>query len=104
MVAREKHMTAYVINQLSIHDTSYQKNYYAKVGAILERHGGKQIAGAPPAEKFEGEFNLPGRVTILEFPSLEHARAWWNDPEYESLKKARQACTTGRVLLVEGNN
>ena len=87
---------------LSKVEQTYKKDYYAKVGTILERRGGKQIARAPPAEKFEGEFDLPGRVTILEFPTLEHARAWWNDPEYEPLKRARQACTTGRVMLVEG--
>jgi uncharacterized protein (DUF1330 family) len=95
-------MSAYVINQLSIHDTSYQKEYYAKVGDLLAKHGGKQIVGGPPVERLEGDFELPERVAILEFPTIDHARAMWNDPDYAPLIKARQACTEGRVMLVEG--
>lgn len=95
-------MSAYLINQLSIRDTSYRKDYYAKVGALLARHGGRQIAGGPPAERLEGDWELPERVAVLEFPSLDHARAFWNDPDYAPLKAARQACTTGRVMLVDG--
>lgn len=95
-------MPAYVINQLSIHDTAYQKEYYAKVGALLEKHGGRQIVGGPPVERLEGDWELPERVAVLEFPSTEHALAWWSDPDYAPLKSARQASTTGRAMLVAG--
>ena len=95
-------MSAYVINQLAIHDTRYQKGYYARVGALLAKHAGKQIIGAPPVEKLEGDWELPERVSVLKFPTVEHAKAWWDDPEYAELKEARQASTTGRVMLVEG--
>ena len=95
-------MPAYVINQLTINDTAYQKDYYAKVGALLRKHGGRQIVGGPPVERLEGDFELPERVAILEFPTIDHARAMWNDPEYAPLIKARQACTEGRVMLLEG--
>jgi uncharacterized protein (DUF1330 family) len=95
-------MPAYVINQLTINDTAYQKEYYAKVGEILRRHGGRQIVGGPPVERFEGDFELPERVAILEFPTLDHARAMWADPDYAPLIKARQACTDSKVMLLEG--
>ena len=95
-------MPEYVINQLAIHDTSYQKEYYAKVGEIIARHGGKQIVGGPPVARLEGDWEPPERVAVLEFPSVEHAMAWWNDPDYAPLKKARQSCTSGKIMLVEG--
>jgi uncharacterized protein (DUF1330 family) len=61
-----------------------------------------QKRGAEPVEKLEGDWELPERVSILKFPTVEQAKAWWDDPEYAELKKARQASTTGRVMLVEG--
>jgi uncharacterized protein (DUF1330 family) len=81
-ILREGRMPAYVINRLSIRDTSYQEEYYAKVGPLLARHGGRQIAGGPPVERLGGDFELPKRVAILEFPTIDHAKAMWNDPEY----------------------
>jgi uncharacterized protein (DUF1330 family) len=39
---------------------------------------------------------------ILEFPSVERARAWWNSPEYSEAKALRQATSTGTLLIVEG--
>ena len=95
-------MTAYIINQLSIQDTSYQKGYYPGVGPLLEKHGGRQIAGGPPVENLEGDWQLPERVAVLEFPTREQAQAFWNDPDYAPLKAARQSCTTGKAMLVDG--
>jgi uncharacterized protein (DUF1330 family) len=34
-------------------------------------------------------------ITMIEFPSMERARAWYNDPEYAPMKRLRQAA--GRV-------
>ena len=95
-------MAVYLINQLTIHDASYQADYYPKVAPLLEKYGARQIAGGPPVENLEGDWDLPERVAILEFPTLEAANAFWNDPDYSSAKAARQACTTGKVMLVEG--
>jgi len=39
---------------------------------------------------------------ILEFPSVERAKAWWNSPEYQPLRAIRQRASRGDLLLVEG--
>jgi uncharacterized protein (DUF1330 family) len=36
------------------------------------------------------------------FPSMDHARAWYNDPEYAPMKRLRQAGSRLNFLLVEG--
>lgn len=95
-------MPAYIINQLSVKDTSYQKDYYPGVSPLLKKHGGRQIVGGPPVEKLEGDWQLPERVAILEFPTLQQATAFWHDPDYARFKSARQSCTVGKVMLVEG--
>jgi len=41
-------------------------------------------------------------VTIIAFPSVERARAWWDSTEYADPKAIRQAATTTRMVIVEG--
>jgi uncharacterized protein (DUF1330 family) len=42
-------------------------------------------------------------ITMIEFPSMEHARAWYNDPDYAPMKHLRQAGSRLTFLLVEGS-
>ena len=95
-------MTAYIINQLTVTDPSYQKEYYPGVAAVLDKYEGMQIVGSPPVECLEGVWQLPERVAILEFPILQKSKTFWNDPVYEPFKKARQSGAIGKVMLVDG--
>jgi uncharacterized protein (DUF1330 family) len=40
------------------------------------------------------------RLSIVEFPSLEHARACYDSPEYAEARAATPAAFRGRLLLV----
>ena len=42
------------------------------------------------------------RLVLLEFPSIERARAWWNSPEYAEAQAIRQATSDGTLLILEG--
>ena len=73
-------MAAYIVAQLDVKNTNWQKEYGPKAGALVQKHGGKVLAGAGAAmEKLEGDEKLPNVLFILEFPSLEQAKAWYND-------------------------
>jgi uncharacterized protein (DUF1330 family) len=39
---------------------------------------------------------------VLEFPTIEHARAWWASPEYAPAKALRQQSASTEMLLIEG--
>jgi uncharacterized protein (DUF1330 family) len=41
-------------------------------------------------------------VVILEFPSVEAAKAWYNSPAYQACVGERLAATEGRAMIVEG--
>jgi hypothetical protein len=43
-------------------------------------------------------------ITMIEFPSMEHARAWYHDPEYAPMKRLRQTGSRLNFLLVQGAN
>lgn len=95
-------MPAYMIAQLVFTDEAHIKEYRERVGPLIRKHGGRQLAGAKPAKKLEGDWDLPDRAVVLEFPSLEAAQAWYDDPEYAPLIAMRQKETISKLMLVEG--
>ena len=52
-------------------------------------------------QALEGSWT-PGRLVILEFPSLAKAREWWDSPEYAPARALRQATSRGSLVVLEG--
>ena len=44
----------------------------------------------------------PTRLALFEFPDMDTARKLFTSDEYAHLKKLRQSCSTGNVVIVEG--
>lgn len=53
-------------------------------------------------ERLEGTGKLPSVVVVLEFPSMEQAKAWYHDPEYAPLITLRHTGADLDFILVEG--
>jgi uncharacterized protein (DUF1330 family) len=53
-------------------------------------------------EMLEGGATLPSSIVLLEFPSMDDARAFHRDPEYAPFIELRQAGSDLELLLVEG--
>ena len=53
-------------------------------------------------EQVEGDDPLPDAMVVLEFPSLEKARAWYQDPEYGPMIELRRRHSEIDLLIVEG--
>ncbi len=94
-------MAAYAIAQLEISDRAEFERYRAMVPSTLEQFGGRYIVRGGQHEAVEGDWN-PQRVVVIEFPSLERAKAWWASEEYAEAKALRQRCATTRLTIVEG--
>jgi uncharacterized protein (DUF1330 family) len=95
-------MAAYAIGRLEMRDPSWRQEYGPKTAALVEKHGGKYLVRGDTMERLEGTGQLPNVVVVLEFPSMAHARAWYNDPEYAPLIKLRQTGADLDFILVEG--
>jgi len=95
-------MAAYVIAQVDVNDPERYADYRTMVPASLEKYGGKFIARGGRAEVLEGEKQLPQRLVIIEFASMERAKAWWASEEYRAAKELRQATSNGTLFLIEG--
>ena len=95
-------MAAYVIAQVDINDPERYADYRKMVPTSLAAYGGKFIARGGNAEVLEGDKQLPERLVIIEFASMERAKAWWASEEYRDAKALRQATSKGTLFLIEG--
>jgi uncharacterized protein (DUF1330 family) len=65
-----------------------------------QQAGGKVIVG-PPADVLEGEWH-GDRTVIIEFPSVEAARDWYNSPEYQAVIGQRLAAAESNAVILGG--
>jgi uncharacterized protein (DUF1330 family) len=94
-------MPAYVIAEVDITNPEGYKAYTAQVPATIQLYGGRFLARGGASHVLEGDWPSIRRV-IIEFPTLEAARKWWDSPEYAGPKAMRRANSKGRLLLIEG--
>lgn len=94
-------MAGYVIAIIDVTNAEDYKEYARQVPATIAKYGGRYLVRGGKSEVAEGEW--PGsRTVILEFPSLERAREWYDSPEYKPLRPLRQANSRGRIAFFEG--
>ena len=95
-------MPAYVVVQIAIADPEAYGQYKAMAPVSIGLYGGRYVVRGVPSQILEGTWQ-PTRLVILEFPSAERARAWWNSPEYAPAKSLRQRSAQTEMLLIEGH-
>jgi uncharacterized protein (DUF1330 family) len=94
-------MPAYIIVDVSIHHAANYEGYKKLTPASLVPYDGKFIVRGGKTETLEGDWQ-PGRIVLLEFPTMEKAKQWWSSEEYAPAKALRQANATTKMILVEG--
>ncbi len=95
-------MPAYAIGRLQMRDPSWVEEYGPKTAALVEKYGGKYLVRGGAMETLEGDGTLPSLMVVLEFPSMEQARAWYNDADYAPLITLRQGGSDLDFVLVDG--
>jgi len=94
-------MAAYVVVQVEVKDPVRYADYKAMVPPSLEKFGGRFIVRGGEVHSMEGGWN-PKRFVLVEFPSVEQAKAWWASAEYAEAKALRQATAESQLIIVEG--
>ncbi|WEV27547.1 DUF1330 domain-containing protein [Streptomyces sp. 71268] len=94
-------MTAYGFAHLrSRRNHSDIIEYLERIQATLDPFAGRFVIHGPPADVLEGTW--PGSMVLIEFPSLDDARAWYESPAYQAILRLRTDHIEGDVVLVEG--
>ncbi len=94
-------MPAYVVVEITVNDAKTYERYKQLAPPSIAAYGGRYLVRGGKTETLEGEWNPP-RFVILEFPTAQQARAWWESPEYAPAKALRQECAGTEMILVEG--
>jgi uncharacterized protein (DUF1330 family) len=94
-------MPAYIVVEVEVADPVRYEDYKRMVPASLAPFDGRFLVRGGKVENLEGEWS-PKRLVIVEFPSMDKARAWWNSTEYAEAKALRQATAKTQMIVVEG--
>ena len=95
-------MAAYMIGRIQLRDTSWLEKYRATVPSIVARHGGKYLVRGGKMDRLEGTEPLPSSYVVIEFPTIEKARAFYDDPEYKPFIELRKKGSDLEMVAVEG--
>jgi len=96
-------MTAYVIfiREEPVRDPAAMAEYRRLNAANQsQKYNIKPLVVYGAMEAFEGK--APDGIIMLEFPSAEEAKAWYNSPGYQAAIPFRQQEADYRAILVEG--
>ena len=94
-------MPAYIIARVQVTDWERYREYTKATPAAIQTYGGRFIVRGGEMITLEGP-QESGRVVIIEFPSLDQAKAFYRSEEYSHAKKLREGAATGQFLAVDG--
>ena len=93
-------MPAYWIGHLTVSDPQAYQAYRAANAAAFQKYGGRFLVRGGAQEVVEG--NLRPRSVVVEFPTLQAARACYASPEYRAALALRRDCALADLCIVEG--
>jgi uncharacterized protein (DUF1330 family) len=91
-------MAYVVVNVTRIKDPAAFQEYADKVAPIIAKHGGRYVVSDKSPELREGEFPFV-RLVIVEFPSVEVARGWYDSPEYQAIIPIRRRGIDANIVV-----
>ena len=94
-------MPALVIVDIEVTDPVRYEDYKRLASASIAAHGGRYLVRGGASEVLDGTWT-PRRLVVLEFDSVEKAKAWRASPEYAGAKKVREGCARSNMVVVEG--
>ena len=94
-------MSAYVIAEVNVTDPKLYADYRKVVAATIEKYGGRFAIRGGKVESKEGGW-APARLVMLEFPTMDQARKWYDSPEYAPALALRLKAANAKLILVEG--
>ena len=94
-------MPAYIVVEVEVEDPVRYEDYKKMVPPSLAAYGGRFLVRGGQVENLEGDW-APKRLVMVEFPSVDQAKAWWSSAEYAEAKALRQATAKTQMIVVEG--
>jgi uncharacterized protein (DUF1330 family) len=94
-------MPGYFIASYDVNDpeeyAKYNPGSMDVLMGTMTKHGGKVLVAGPQDDWIAGKRNA---LVVIEFPTVEAAKAWTEDPEYAKIKPFRLNSTTNRLEVI----
>ena len=94
-------MAAYLVVDIAVTNPTQFEEYKKLAPAAIAKYGGRYVIRGGAYEVLEGDWK-PQRVTVVEFDSMEKAKAFYASPDYQAAIKARAGAAAMNMLLVQG--
>ena len=94
-------MPAYLIAEVDVTDAAAYEGYKKITPGAIAAYGGRFIVRGGAVDSKEGGWK-PTRLVVVEFPSMEQARKFYDSPEYAPALAIRLKAAKSRLILAEG--
>jgi len=91
----------FLVDIREVKDAAKVEQYRARVAPVVEKFGGRYLVRGGPFEVVEGTYQ-PVMLVMLEFPSMDQARRWYDSEEYRDLKQLRLTATVSNGVFMTG--
>jgi uncharacterized protein (DUF1330 family) len=94
-------MSAYLIAMIEVTDWEKYREYTKASSKAVARYGGRFIVRGGDKITLEGpEENR--RIVVIEFPSLEQVKTYYDSKEYQEAKRLRLGAAIASFVAVQG--
>ena len=94
-------MAYYLVADMSITDPELFAEFAEAVPATVQQYGGRYLIRGGELEVAQGDWT-PDRVVVIEFESMDQAKAWYDSPEYEGPKQTLARSCNSNFIFIEG--
>ena len=92
---------AYIVARVDVHDWEAYREYMKHTPRVVKQYGGRFIARGANPTTLEGK-EEEHRMVIMEFDSMENAKAFYESKEYQETKKIRARGATAQFVAIDG--
>jgi len=95
-------MTAYAIADVRLIQPDVYKEYQRRAKTPLDKFGAEVLAYRGNMSVKEDMLWSPNRLVLIQFPSMEHAEAFYACPEYQDLLGISRRSSERTLVLLDG--
>lgn len=94
-------MSAYLIAYVDVTNPQQYEAYKKLSTHAMQIHGAQVCVRGGTVKVLEGDWS-PERMVVLKFTDMQSAQAFYNSPEYNQARQAREGASVMRMVIVEG--
>jgi len=94
-------MAGYIIARVTVTDPEKYQDYTAVTPGLIAKYGGRFIVRGGETATLEGPEET-NRIVVVEFDSIEQAKAMYESAEYQAAIKLRAGAATAQFIAVAG--